>query len=305
MGFNVFNPQSSGGTGSSLLYRMKPLPVTTQLYGQGTTNTSTIPVWRSGASQSSFDATSFTGITLYNTSSTGSRTITATITYTTYLASSNAMAYHLNSTDSCLYVLLATSTQLQLVKINDTTGVVTSIGSAITPTTMANWNGGVSGNIATMTTDIATGYLKVTFNGFYHMLNKSTGAVVSQNNVISLGSYLARDVFYVTQDGTVGVSIDFGTIVFTNDRVSFPNMVSSSYGHLSAIGLPGTLVGGLTLDYTSQALGGGSFFTVDTDKICVSRALINNANAIGAKYYSITDFDKFVQSVANLSAGVI
>jgi len=305
MGFNVFNPQSSSATGSSLLYRMKLLPVTTQLYGQGATNSSSVPVWRSGAGQSSFDSSASSGITLYTTSSSGTRTTTATITYTTYLTSSAAMAYHLNSTDSCLYALLTTSTQLQLIKINDTTGAVTSIGSAITPTTMDNWNSGTgSGNLATMTTDIATGYLKVTYNGFYHMLNKTTGAVVSQNNVISLGSYLARDVFYVTQDGTTGVSVDFSTATFSDGRIAFPNIVSSSYGHLSGYVLTGTLTGNVSWSTGTQCLNAGSFFMVDTDKICVSRALINNANTIGAKYYSITDFDKFVQSAANLSAGV-
>ena len=307
MGTSYFNPQSSGSaTGGALLYRMKPLPVTSQLYGTGTTNTSSVPVWRSGAGDKSFDSSASTGITLYTTASSGNRTTTATISYNTYLTGSNAMAYHLNSTDSCLYALLTTATQLQLVKISDTTGTVTSIGSAITPTTMANWNNGTgSGALAIMTTDIATGYLKITFNGFYHMLNKSTGAVVSQNNVISLGSYLARDVFYLTQDGSTGVSVDYGTTSFSDGRIAFPNTVSSSYGHLSSYGLAGALTGNASWSTSAQCLNAGSFFTVDTDKICVSNSLTTTTSSVGARYYLISDFDKFVKSVADLAAGVI
>lgn len=300
MGLATFRQGGSSSNGGAILYHMKPLILSSQLYGMGTTNSSSVPVWRSGASDKSFSATSTTGITLYTTASTGVRSSVAAITYTTYLASSNGIAFHLNSTDTCLYALLNAGTSYQLIKISDTTGVVTAIGSSFVPTTDANWNGG-----GTLSIDAGSGYLKYTSNGFYHLLNKTTGAIVSQNTAVSLGSYLARNVFYCTQDGSVGVSPDLGCTTFVTGLYYFPNLVSSSYGHIPSMALPSASAGNLTVSSSPYPLYKPSIVLVDTDKVLISTALIDTSQAIGAKYYTLTDFDKFIKSVADVGAGVI
>jgi len=300
MGLATFRQGSSSSTGGAILYRMKPLILSSQLYGSGTTNTSAIPVYRSGAGDKSFYATAATGITLYTTASTGVRSSTAVITYTTYLASSSGVAFHINSTDTCLYVLLFAGSSLQLIKISDTTGVVTAIGSSFTPTTIANWSGG-----GTLSVDSVSGHLKYVSNGFYHLINKTTGAIVSQNTAVSLGSYLARNVFYVTQDGSVGVSPDIGTTTLLTGEYYFPNLVSSSYGHITAFGLPLASAGSLPVSNGQTPLQQNVVTLVDSDKVLISLSLVDSGNATPAKYYLLSDFDKYIKSIADVGAGVI
>ena len=300
MGLIYFNSASNNNSnGGAILYRMKPLVLTSQLYGTGTTNTSSIPVWRSGAGDKSFEASVSTGITLYTTASTGVRTTTAAITYTTYLTSSNGVAFHLNSTDTCLYVLLLAGSSLQLIKINDTTGVVTSIGSSFTPTTVANWAGG------TLSVDSGSGHLKYVSNGFYHLINKTTGAIVSQNTALSIGSYLARNVFYLTQDNTTGISPDIGTNTLLTGSYYFPNLVSSSYGHISSFALPLATAGALAASNGQTLLPQSVVHMADTDKVCITNSFTNNVSSLGTKYYLLSEFDKYLKSIADVGAGVI
>jgi hypothetical protein len=303
MGLVRFNSGYTSDNGI-LLHRMKPLPLTYQLYGQGSSGSSfKMPVVRSGAGDKSFANADATGIILYTTSSAGVATATATITYTTYLTSASAVANHMNSADQCLYVLIYASPSWRFVKVNDSTGVVTTIGSAFTPTTPTNWpNTGVGGG-GTMEVDQSSGHLKVTFNGVYHLVNKSTGAIVSQDTALSSGSFLAHRVTYVTQDGLIGVSPDFNGSV-SSAHTAFPSMVHSTYGHIQAYEIPTASVG------VSWGRGGGggvvlvpsTYILVDNDKVALGGLYALNK---GVQLVSRTDYDKFIKSAAELGAGVI
>lgn len=302
MGLSRFN-QSSSSSNGALLYRMKPVPITTQLYGQGVSGSNfNIPVVRSGAGDKSFAATDSAGVNLYTTNSAGVSTATATITYTTYLASSVLVSAHLNSPDQCLYVLVYASPSWRFIKINDSTGVVTTIGSSFTPATPTNWPLAGSTGLATMEVDSVSGHLKVVFNGVYHLINKSTGAIVSQDTAITLGSFLARRVFYATQDSTVGISNDVVTAL--TGAYSLPSTVHSTYGHITSYPLAIALVGNLGFgDSTAAPLNSTQIILCDTDKVFLA-SLVGGSQR-GVKLFLRTDFDKFIKSIAELGAGVI
>lgn len=308
MGLVRFNESSANG-GNFLLYRMKPLPFPYQLYGQGVTNTASgevntswrLPVVRSGASDKSFGDATSGGISLFTTSSVGGSTTTATITYTTYLASSEGVAFHLNSADTCLYVLLEAAGVWRFIKVNDSTGVVTTIGSSFTPPTVANWPSDVNLH-GKMEIDPVSGHLKVTFNGFFHLINKSTGAIVSQDTAIAIGSYLAHRVYYVTVDGTVGVStVAQAPNSSDYNRLIVPQMVNSTYGYSTGYAIPSNLTG--WLGNSSIQLRSDRWFLVDNDKVCLGSPSL--ANDQGVHFFSRTDWDLFIKSCSDLANGVI
>jgi hypothetical protein len=295
MGLVRFNANTSSSNGA-LLYRMKPVTTTSQLYGQGH-GIGDLPVVRSGAPDKAFWATANTGINLSTTNSAGIATTTAAITYTTYLASSTAKAFHLNSVDGCLYILIGDGAQVRLIKVNDSTGAVTTIGAAFTPTTVNNWAG-------TMEVDSGSGHLKIMFNGFYHLVDKSSGAVVSQDTVVTLGSFLARKVCYVTQDGTTGLTSEYANAAADGFR-TLPTTIHSSYGSIGTYPLSAPDIGGVI-----SAVGTGHIFRpdveihlVDSNKVAICS--LTAVNTLGAKIYLRTDFDKLIKSIAELGAGVI
>jgi hypothetical protein len=255
-------------------------------------------VIRSGVNNKAFQANvSAAQITLLSYTSLGVQSTVATITFTTYLASSTAVAVHLNSTDTCLYVLLYVSGSYQVIKINDTTGVVTAIGSSFTPTTAANWPTGF-GTGTTLEIDSGTGHLKVTNNGFTHLINKTTGAIVSQNTVVSLGSFLAASIFYVTQDGSVGISSSPSITI----QGGLPTVIHNSYGQLSEKIVPS----GFDTLVNSSGRIQNSLSLIDSDKVCFSTLFTSSATLIApAVIYPRTEFDKYIKSVADYAAGVI
>ena len=308
MGVEYYNQSVSGSSlGGGILYRPKPLTLTARLYGDGSNNVSSFPVWRSGASDKSFEGTTSTSITLYTTSSTGVRSVVASLSYGTYLSSGVAVAFHLNSADTCLYVLIGYGGSYRFIKINDTTGVVTTIGTAFTPATVANWGFG-AGSKGSLTIDSVSGHLKFVCNGFYHLINKTTGAIVSQDTAISIGSFLASSVFYVTQDGNIGVTDDLGNASGGAVGFSyFSKLVHSSYGQLGSMILPAATTGLLDYQATTIPLYFNPVYLilVDNDKVCLSYALTNANGAVGAKYYLLSEFDKLVKSIADVGAGVI
>lgn len=292
MGIAYFNSNGSSSGGDRLLYRMKPVPIPTQLYGTGSTNANRMPVIRAGAGDKSFAG----GLTLYTTSPLGNSTITATVSYTTYLTGSFAYGSFLSSGDQCLYVLLGQGSNRRLIKVNDTTGVVTTIGLSFVPTNPSNWENGSSVEL-----DTTSGHIKISYNGFYHLLHKTTGAIVSQDTPIIIGSFLARNVFYVTQDQTVGVSVDVAN-PNEDSLLYFPNMVHSTYGHSQMFSVP--VAQQLIFDGGLQVspLHKGNITLVDSDKVFLGGY---GGNSYGMKLYLRTDFDKYIKSIAEVAAGVI
>ena len=302
MGLNKFNQWGNTGNGNFLLYQMKPTPLTTQLYGQGNGTYSYVPVVRSGASDKSFKINSTTTLELYTTSSLGAETLVATITYNTYLASSEACAYHMNSTDTCLYVLLRDANTLRLIKVNDTTGVVTTIGSSFTPTTPTNWPDSDT-EMTLMEVDSVSGHISLKFNGYSHSIHKTTGAIVTQDVSVTIGGFLAKKVRYVTQDGTCGITDN--SVSSLVSEYSLPSTVHATYGHITGYGVPqasfGNIRAGSTADVIRVRLR--NYCLVDNDKI-LNAGFYGDSNA-GWKLYQRTEFDKLIKSIAELGAGVI
>jgi hypothetical protein len=293
MGLATFRQGSSTGAGGVLLYRMKPLPLVSQIYGwDGTSQQFHVPVVRSGAGTKSFKATANTDIVLYTQSSAGVPATTASISYTTYLTSSTAVAFHMNSADTCLYVLLRAGTSYRAIKIDDSTGVVTTIGSSFTPATTGNWPTIMT---ASMEIDSVSGHLKIICNGFSHSLHKTTGAIVTQDVAVPVGTFLGRKLWYKTQDGTVGVSAEISS--------NIPTTIHATYGNISGYSIPSSSANGILSSYESK-LDAANFILVDNDKV-INGTLAGNQNTSGVKVYSRTDFDKYIKSIAELGAGVI
>lgn len=304
MGLNKFNQWGSGSSGNTVVYSPKITPVTNLLYG-GTTILSSLPVVRSGVNNKVFEATADTAISLLSYTSLGVQSTVATLTFTTYLASSNAVAYHLNSTDTCLYILLKAGSSFQLIKINDTTGSVTSIGSSFTPTTVANWPSSGNSRGSGFEIDTVSGHLKVVYNGFVHLINKSTGAMVSQDVAVTLGAYLASSVYYVTQDGTTGLSSVGQGFGIDPAYRSTLTLVSSSYGVLPFKILPHSH-SGLTLPIQSLSSINSIFSLIDNDKVCLSYVFSSGGSSSSPPIiYSRAEFDKFLKSCVAYSSGTI
>ena len=287
MGLNTFNKGVvSTATSPLSIYKMKVVPVTTKTNRDASVNTA--PFFRAGATTSAFNLTN-SGISIYINGATTS------ITYTTYLASAVHNAITMVSADSCMYILINNGSTRQLIKVADTTGVVTAIGSSFTPTTSANWN------LPTMKLDTVSGHLKFVSNGFYHLVNKTTGAIVSQDTAISFGSYDKSNVRYVTQDGTVGLtSVSNST---TGGLANFPQMVHQTYGLLPVSRFQPQF--NPNLEYQSSGanllLRADDYFHVDSDKMYLCPYNIVDINP---RIVSLDDFDKYIKSVAELNAGV-
>lgn len=304
MGLATFRQGSSSSTGNSPIYTPKLLPVSNLLYG-GNNNLTSIPVIRSGVTDKIFtSAIDDTQIQLNTFSTLGVMGTVATITFTTYLASSHAVAVHLNSADTCLYILLYASSNYQLIKINDTTGVVTAIGSSFTPTTAANWPTGITGTgKGMMEVDTVSGHIKVTCNGFIHLVNKTTGAIVSQNTVISLGSYLAKVVMYVTQDSSIGISSALINSPSAYNK-SAAGGTHSTYGQYSNKLLPYSY-GGIPTVSDSGVASETFMHLIDTDKVLIGQLFTSSGSAfIPPHILTRTEFDKYVKSVANFALGI-
>lgn len=304
MALATFRQGSSSSTGGILLYSPKISPVTNLLYGGGS-KLSAIPVIRSGVNNKIFSSSSDTTIDLLTYSSVGVESTVASINFTTYLASSNVAAYHLNSADTCLYVLLWESPAYRFIKIDDTTGVVTTIGSSFTPTTAANWPQMGNARGAGFEVDTATGHLKVMYNGFTHLVNKTTGAIVSQNTTVTIGTYLAKDVFYVTQDGSVGLTNQGQGVGIDAAYRSTFTLVSSTYGVLPYRVIPHAQAG-LVLPVQSLSAINGVFSLIDNDKVCLSYIFQSGGGSTSSQIiYLRAEFDKYLKSCVAFNSGTL
>jgi len=304
MGLATFRQSSGSSTGGLLLYSPKITPVTNLLYG-GVTKLSAVPVVRAGVNNKIFQSTLDTEINLLSYSSLGVESTIANITFTTYLASSNVVAYHLNSADTCLYVLLYESPSYRFIKIDDTTGVVTTIGSAFTPTTAANWPLTGNGRGAGFEVDTVSGHLKLMFNGFTHLVNKTTGAIVSQDTTVTIGAFLAKDVFYVTQDGSVGVTNQGQGVGIDATYRSTLTLISSTYGILPYKVIPHSQAGLVPPVQNLSAIN-SVFSLIDNDKVCLSYIFQSGGGSTSSQIiYTRTEFDKYLKSCAAFSSGTL
>lgn len=300
MGLVRFNADNSAN-GDTLIYRPKLLPITNQVNGFSSAH---IPILRSGVTDKAFDTMgqNGAGIFLKTTSSAGVVTTTATITFNTYLASSKGVAYHLNTADQCMYVLLYTSPNYQLIKIADTTGVVTAVGSSFAPVTAANWPTYTQSTLATIYLDSVSGHLKVVSNGKYHLINKATGAIVSQDTALTIGSSAVHNVIYQTLDGVVGITrLQPTSTGAYNDTMVIPSLVHSTYGWSSGF-LYASSLGGLF--FSRRFPVAASFILmVDEDKIILQDLANSDTNSDGCKVMLRSEFDKYVVSLSEYING--
>lgn len=296
MGLVYFNSASKNGTGSvaSPLFQPKPQFNLYNTYKDATglkyETTGRAYNWRSGAGNYGWDNNGGQ-ITLSSVNSSGVVSTVATTTLTTLLTSAQqSPAFHYSSADQCWYFLLSDgSSLLRLVKMNDTTGVFTGVGTSFTPTTFANWGGnGSTPQIAQIYIDSVTGHLKVIYNGYYHLLNKSTGAIVSQNTQITLGSFNSSSCNYFTADGVIGLT-PFFDVFSTTSLARLPRLVHSTSGHLTSTVVPLSFVG----DNVGRSVQG----TIDGDKLIIG-AYPNPSSSVNPTIIILrSDYDKLIQSI--------
>jgi len=173
-----FNKGSSSGSGDSPFYKLKPIPLINKTNivrddDFSSVSFTHIPVWRSAAANNYF-VSAGTTTSLYSINAAGVASLVGTSTFNTYLTSSSAACFFLSTSDQCLYVLLYASPQYRLIKISDTLGTTTTIGSAFTPSSATRWPTQIPSDPATMLDD-GTGSIKVYFRGYTHQINKTTG----------------------------------------------------------------------------------------------------------------------------------
>ena len=121
--------------------RIKPYPTPNI---QGLLPSGAVPVVRSGnknyftpVAYSLSDPNMARYITLHSTNPVA---LITTVDLNTITAGGRFLAMALSSLDQCMYVVLqGTDTLIRLIKILDTTGAVTVIGSGFSPDTPSNW----------------------------------------------------------------------------------------------------------------------------------------------------------------------
>lgn len=295
MGLATFR-QGSSATGSSPYPKLNTYtnPYPTNLWGGGTSflvqTNYLYYAYRSGAANRGLRVESQTVVKLVSVASTGADTVVANFDPTSYLPNAqllNPEVICYSSSDQCWYIILsyANPMHIRLIKVDDTTGAVTALGSSFNPTNpQVSWPSVANGNTATsFYLDNTTGHLKLICNGFYHLINKSTGAIVSQDTPLSLvsGSYSLLGCGYITQDNTVGhgsMSVSSG--------VTYARLFGTS-GHLGTLTIPEA-----HLNFAPMFLKRLNY--IDHDKMYVGSA---NATSGGIKVVTVAEYDKFLKAV--------
>jgi len=297
MGLATFR-QGSGTTGSSPYPKLNTYtnPYPTNLWGGDVsfvTHTNYLYyAYRSGAANRGLRIVSQTDVSLMSVTSTGTTTVVASFDPTSYLPNAKSLQpEHIcySTVDQCWYIVLSyvNPTYIRFIKVDDTTGAVTTLGAAFDPINPTiSWPSVSNGQaVLSFYLDNVTGHLKLICNGFYHLINKTTGAIVSQDTPLTLvsGSYNLLGCGYLTQDGTVGhgaVSVSVGV------GVTYNRMFGTS-GLIGNITIPET-----HLNFPARFTSKLNY--IDHDKLFVG---IMNATTGGAKVVSIAEYDKFIKAV--------
>ena len=294
MGLATFR-QGGSTTGSSPYPKLNTYtnPYPTNYWGGSTSFVSQTNylyyAYRSGAANRGLRVVSSTEVQLISVTSTGIDTVVATIDPTTYLPNAQLIPPEVicySTTDQCWYIILSyvNPTYIRLIKVDDTTGTVTTLGAAFNPTNpLVSWPSLTNGHtISSFYLDNATGHLKLVCNGFYHLMNKTTGAIVSQDTPLTLvsGGYSLLGCGYITQDGTVGHGG-----VSTSTAVTYTRMFGTS-GHLGSLSIPDA-----HLNFPVKFLQKLNY--IDHDKIYVGAV----ASGSCIKVTTVAEYDKFIKAV--------
>ena len=304
-GTSYFNAGSRSGGGESPFYKLKPIPMTQKTnWGDGAfTTNAQLYVLRSGVTNNVFKIDEQAVCYLASVSSTGSATNINTVTYSSLLSGAASTCFHLNSADQCLYVLIRITNSFQLIKISDSSGLATALGSSFTPANPSRWplslqEGNATRYRATMEVD-GSGHIRVYMEGYYHQINKTTWAIVSQDNVVSVGYSLNTTSYYRNTLGVATHSLQHN-LTSQRDRTTLPRVVSSTSGVIADRVFP-----------TSWLVSNGAVYEdnshpilVDNDKVWLGNYLSTNSGSVSIGYVYRSDFDSFLQSIVDWYVGV-
>ena len=242
-----------------------------------------------------------TVVNLYTTNPTV--LVTAT-DFTSIAAGAKVYAMWLSSTDQCLYVVYkGTDGLIRLSQINDSTGAVTHIGSGFTPATPSNW-----ANSALM--EEIGGSLRVSYNGYFHTLNKTTGAVITQDSPFLLSGYASLGATYTSLDNATYATntlylMPLGAATSSDGVVWLPTVANASVGIVSNTYAREEDVFGTTV--YGHGVSGGVLrlfqcALVDSDKMC----LYTDLNSVGCPLNIVlrSSYDSFLASIVNYRSGL-
>lgn len=294
----------SGSSGISPFYQLRNFPLVNKTNYEQISFTASenngIPVLRAAAANNRFLFVDTTNLRLVTDNASGTSSTVSTVTVTTLFASSTIVTMHLNTTDQCMYVLLRNgANQLQLIKVTDAGGTSSALGSPFTPATPARWPSNYATDTATMYVDGA-GHVRVYYRGYYHQINKTTGAIVSQDNAVTIGSYSLINTNYVSNDGTVACSRFEGANVAGQPDIILTNLISATSGVAKDLVLPQEYF--FAARHTKSNSGAANILMVDSDKIFLGSIAIT-AQYTPMGYYYRSDFDQALRSVADWYAG--
>ncbi|MDE2470388.1 MAG: hypothetical protein KGL35_16995 [Bradyrhizobium sp.] len=212
---------------------------------------------------------------------------------------SSILAY--DATARALYVgAWNAAGQIQLAKLSDTTGAVTLIGAAFTPTTLANWYSAAYSSAAMLgaTTFLDGGNLVHLQSGVAHSVNAGTGVVNYQNGNFALadGTTLSNlspnaglAAPYITADKTAALWLsndptrNYQTVSFAKNGMFAPNAVAPS---------DGVVQGAVRLLRTTQYVA------------VIWPSLASGGASPGWRFFDPTDFDRYVHDLIFAIAGV-
>lgn len=294
----------SAAMGDGPFYKLKKIPLLNKTnversstIGNPSDTDAGIPVWRAAVANNVFTVLTTSTLKLSSINSAGTETVIANIDTTTYLASSVIVGLHLNTIDQCLYVLIgASGTTFRLIKVSDSGGAVTTIGSSFTPATTVNWPS-TTQSFGTCYVD-SGGDFRIIYRGFYHRLNKTTGAIVSQDTAITIGSFSLVGTNYLSIDGTTAATQLVGSGVSGTSDTNVPMIVNSASGIINHLTLPTEYIFDSWRQYDNNSSSG--IIMVDDDKLYLGDY---DSGAPKFGYVYRADFDQFLQSVVDWYTG--
>lgn len=294
-GTSYFNTGSNSGEGLSPYPKLvtAPNPFITNKFGGNESFITSVKslhyAFRAGAGNVGLDLVSSTSVIVRQVQSDGSYVNIGNFDPTFYLPNAQLQPSQIcySTVDQCWYILLVyvNPTHCRLIKVTDT-GIVTAIGSAFNPANPSiSWPTVAQGHTFTsFYLDNVSGHLKLICNGFYHLINKATGAIVSQDTPLTLatGSYSLLGCGYITQSNRVAMGY-VNTFPATGDNsVRFTRLYGSS-----------GLIGALTIPH--------SHLSFSTDKISKVNYIDHDKFYVGdgSQIVTVAEYDKFLEAFYN------
>ena len=265
-----------------------------------------IPVVRSGnknyfifnRTTTNSDAAHRTILSLYTTNPDA---LVVAFDFTSIVASAKILAAWLSSSDQAMFIVYkGVDGLIRLSSMNDNTGAITHLGSGFTPANPSNWSYGKLESIG--------GDLRYTYNGKYHTLNKTTGAVVSQDNMFGLAGYATTGADYVSLDGTIYSTGNLAATILTDNAVIdgailIPKIASTVCGVIE--GKYTTIVdvfGSVNYGYSSITFTSFDVVLVDNDKMAFTSFI--SQHGIPLNMVLRASYDEFLSSVVNWWGGL-